>query len=631
MTAKSWGKKEIIRQPDGQIRRSQIVTTFGPGAMVDLIDNAVLVGGLDYWLYDKKTVIQEPRLRDHLAERLQKIGVMLSFENAFREPPLPDEKAPSRNVGVLTLEFPQWFVCQNPRCRALVSSRSLDRKRKPGSDVKRYVHACNRSDTSEAIPVRFVGACRRGHIDDFPWVTFAHLGKEKCSMPELELLEGKTGDFSEIRVRCRSCSVENALVTVMRKESGLDCFGERPWLGRGQAEPCTEHLQLLVRTASNSYFSQVVSALSIHDVGRELEKAVRTQWTTLQAATAATLPAFRTIPEVRAAIAEYSDADVLAIVEAIKAGATPPREPLRDAEYKQLASAALEKKGELPPREEPFWARRIEPQGGVPSGIKSVVLAHKLREVRAQIGFTRIAPMLPDMQGTFESGIRTARLSIAQDWLPATEIHGEGVFIQLDEERVREWEKRPSVVQREKDLRAGWDVWRGTLKSKAGEDEKLPPFPGARFYMIHSLSHLLLSAISLECGYAASAIRERIYCATSKDAGGGDQFPMAAILLSTGTSGTEGTLGGLVEQGRCLKQHLDRATALGRLCSSDPVCALHSPSRDASERHLEGAACHSCLYAAECSCEWFNRYLDRALVVPALGREASLAFFAPTS
>src|SRR5206468_2608587 len=157
MTAKSWGKKEIIRQPDGQIRRSQIVTTFGPGAMVDLIDNAVLVGGLDYWLYDKKTVIQEPRLRDHLAERLQKIGVMLSFENAFREPPLPDDKAPSRNVGVLTLEFPQWFVCQNPRCRALVSSRSLERKRKPGSDVKRYVHACNRSDTSEAIPVRFVG------------------------------------------------------------------------------------------------------------------------------------------------------------------------------------------------------------------------------------------------------------------------------------------------------------------------------------------------------------------------------------------------------------------------------------------------------------------------------------------
>lgn len=127
--------------------------------------------------------------------------------------------------------------------------------------------------------------------------------------------------------------------------------------------------------------------------------------------------------------------------------------------------------------------------------------------------------------------------------------------------------------------------------------------------------------MSLECGYSASAIRERIYCASAKDS-----LPMAAILLSTGSPGTEGTLGGLVGEGRRFDMHLRRALQLGGLCSNDPVCAMHVPT-DRSERHLDGAACHGCLYIAESSCEWFNRHLDRALVVPTIGHDPRLAFF----
>jgi len=101
---------------------------------------------------------------------------------------------------------------------------------------------------------------------------------------------------------------------------------------------------------------------------------------------------------------------------------------------------------------------------------------------------------------------------------------------------------------------------------------------------------------------------------------------MAAILLSTGTSGSEGTLGGLVEQGRVLRGHLRQAYDLGTLCSNDPVCADHTPEGDYAERYLEGAACHGCLFVAESSCERFNRFLDRALVVPTLGHDDGLAY-----
>ena len=302
-------------------------------------------------------------------------------------------------------------------------------------------------------------------------------------------------------------------------------------------------------------------------------------------------------------------------------------EPLRSTEYRQFIASEKETRGELPPEGKDFFARQVEPLEPLPVGFGQLVLAAKLREVRAQIGFTRIEPVTPDLQGEFDLGVRSAHLGLMTDWLPATEIRGEGVFLRLDETAVREWESRPAVVDRGKELLAGYDEWVESLLAGLTPDERIgrvksmPPFPGVRFFMLHSLSHLLLSAISLECGYAASAIRERIYCA-----GATAPLPMAAILLSTGTSGTEGTLGGLVEQGRGIREHLRHAHDLGSLCSNDPVCAAHSPRKDYAERWLEGAACHGCLFIAECSCEWFNRYLDRALVIPAIGQPPELAF-----
>jgi hypothetical protein len=198
-----------------------------------------------------------------------------------------------------------------------------------------------------------------------------------------------------------------------------------------------------------------------------------------------------------------------------------------------------------------------------------LVVASKLREVSAQIGFTRLEPVSPDLQGEYDLGVQAAALGLTTNWLPASEFRGEGIFLELDETAVREWEERPIVVKRGKQLLAGSESWTKSVQAP-------PPFPGVRFYMLHSLAHLLTSAISLECGYAASAIRERIYSGPSSK----DPTSMAALLLSTGTSGTEGTLGGLVEQGRQIRAHLQRAWDLGRLCSNDPVCGTHSPEGD---------------------------------------------------
>jgi hypothetical protein len=140
--------------------------------------------------------------------------------------------------------------------------------------------------------------------------------------------------------------------------------------------------------------------------------------------------------------------------------------------------------------------------------------------------------------------------------------------------------------------------------------------------LIHSLSHALLREIALECGYTAASIRERIYCRNEGDAGG----PMAGLLLYTAAADSEGTLGGLVSLGepRRLGQILSQALESMRICTSDPLCSEHEPSRDG--RTIHAACCHGCLFAAETSCERGNRYLDRSVLVNTFAKEGR-AFF----
>ena len=132
------------------------------------------------------------------------------------------------------------------------------------------------------------------------------------------------------------------------------------------------------------------------------------------------------------------------------------------------------------------------------------------------------------------------------------------------------------------------------------------------YVLFHSFAHMLITSVSLECGYPASSIRERIY--TIPEIGYG-------VLLYTGTSDAEGTLGGLIQVGRRIHDHISNALEMGELCSNDPVCAQHVPANKHERRFLHGAACHGCLLISETSCEQHNEFLDRALVVPTIDHQ----------
>ena len=56
-------------------RQSQLITTFGPGAMVDLPTRSVLIGGLERWhMFDAYRQIDEPALIEALQRGLRKQG-----------------------------------------------------------------------------------------------------------------------------------------------------------------------------------------------------------------------------------------------------------------------------------------------------------------------------------------------------------------------------------------------------------------------------------------------------------------------------------------------------------------------------------------------------------------------------
>jgi hypothetical protein len=193
-------------------------------------------------------------------------------------------------------------------------------------------------------------------------------------------------------------------------------------------------------------------------------------------------------------------------------------------------------------------------------------------------------------------------------------VHGEGIFIRFNEKALQNWEAQDAVKQIDAALMDGHRGWRNR--------RRLDPehgYPGIRYVFLHTLAHLLIRELALECGYNAASIKERIY------AEGEGETRQAGILIYTAAADSDGTLGGLVELGkaenlsRLLMQALNRA----KICSSDPLCSEHKPDKDQS---LHAASCHACSFAAETSCERGNQYLDRTLVVPTIENQEA-AFF----
>ncbi len=597
------------QRADGEIRLNQTISTFGPGSMVDLPRSSVLIGGLESWLGPRQQ-IHEERLVQRLCEILSLPSLSLC------QPPIQDDPNSTARVGISVRPFPLWFLgmvekeYEAPdgrvyRTRPLLHSDLLVEGKYFDEDRKKH----------PVVPVRFVQACVRGHISDLDWYAFVRQEAGDRSGP-LWLDEGGSGnDFSEIFVRCERTKKRRALTEALVPEARAlgTCSGRQPWLGPRVFESCDKPNRLLTRSASNAYFTQTLGVISIPDSDSKLREAVDEVWEDFlrYAEDVGDVRRERRKERVANALEGFEDERVWEEVRRRKSGQETPQKSIKQAEIETLLVQPQREGDDLPEGEFYACARPLTDLAPPLAGrLDRVVLVHRLREVIALVGFTRFEAALPDVEGELDLAVERAPLARETSWLPAVENKGEGVFLSFSSAAMDAWLTRDPVQERGRALMAGFEVWRARRRLHKAE------FPGLPYLMLHSLSHLLITAVSLDCGYSASAIRERIYAGPSG----------YGILLYTGSTGSEGTLGGLVEVGRNIEAHLNRALELGRLCSNDPVCAQHDPTQQEAERFLQGAACHGCLLIAETSCERRNELLDRALVVPTVATPGA-AFF----
>ena len=593
---------------DNIIRQSQLITTYGPGAMIDLPDYSIIVSGLQDWSHLRREKVDEPRL----AAKLRRLLDLPSLE--LWTPPRHEENA-RQAAPVGARIFPTWFIVKDARPssrdprwlrRRLVRWNHLDRGRFRDEDGTR----------KPVVPVRFVCGCRRGHIDDLDWRRFVHQSGRTCERP-LWLEERGTGaDIGDTFGVC-DCGEERSLYEASSPGTGAlgHCEGKRPWIGQFAREACGEPYRLLVRTASNAYFPQTMSVISLPEFDAGLAAKVSAHYDRLKAADdLGALENFRMIPELDAAFADTADETVLAEYRRQRGEGEREDVPVKTAEF-EILDKGDDFIGEDDARSRFFAATLVRAawdpdEDTLLAAIDKLVLVHRLREVVSLLGFTRFEAVSPDKDGELDLDVIRASLAETITWLPAVENRGEGVFMSFRSEEVGRWLARPGVQDRGRQLLEGWRTW--AAERHRPEDG----FPGLAYVMLHSLSHMLMTSIALDCGYPASSLRERVYAG---DGGYG-------ILIYTGSSDSEGTLGGLVETGRRFGSHLRRAVDDGRLCSNDPVCAEHGPNSALEGRLLQGAACHGCLLIAETSCEQRNDFLDRALVVPTVGL-GDAAFF----
>lgn len=584
----------MTRNELGEVRRSQAVATFGPGAIIDFRVGgyrgstvSVVATGLDQWdegatargvLHPQS--ISEPRLERALHVR------------GFRLAPVqPNE---SRQEDVLVgVRFPRWLQC--PGCDRIGPVTADGYWAGEPGDPRRWCPECSKKRRRVyGVPVRLVAACNRGHLDDFPWSWWAHSG-EADHVPQLRLSQGRGSGLASLVVVCDvdpTIARRSLAGSFGERGLGVMCMGRRPWLDSD--EHCDRPLRAVQRGASNLYFALMESALTVPPWSDAVQKRLGIYW--------ADIAGQPTQEERRSLIAALhldqrtgiSLEDLIVQVEQrMKRMESSP--DLRTEEYARLSEGI----GDSIEADSEF---RIEPELIAPELRSTIALLNRvtrLREVRALRGFTRLEPYAGSKDND-----RVSKLSSTdKDWLPALEVRGEGVFLALPESALMQWEARPNVSVRLAQLQS---------RGASGGDEA----PSARSVLLHTLGHMVMAELATKCGYSYAALRERVYAGQD----------MAGILIYTGSADSEGTLGGLARQGRSdhflavLRDALRRA----EWCANDPLCA---DGRLSLSDRCSLASCYACVLAPETSCERFNQELDRGFVV-GTPEEPSIGYFA---
>ncbi len=599
------------------IRPSQFITTFGPGAIIETpLGPHVLCSTDDVLkrIKDSGIKMEDLAIRDI---RLQ--WGLLKGKRIFK---LPDSQNNDwKNFSYPTRKFPSWNLCVKHHVihKALDGCPRCVNKDKPESKLNKYA-------------IRFLRACPEGHMDDVDWwwrvhQRSNHSGGVRCTSQFFNW-SGAASSLSSIIISCggKGCNASCSLGDIYSSES--DCKGNRPEQLRNKSEKtCDKRMQVFQRGSFGLRLPEVVASMTIPPLVSEVHKNLQREdvrrmvdllkynnilneenfWKNLKRdIEEKRIPEFiqeqlrsctwveleESITQIEKAkvattLTEYLCQEHKSLIDVVDTGFPPypydnerrPGEPINF----QVEATAIRRNVLSPSKKFTFRVMPLE----------------RLRVVLVQRGYRRVEYKAPDSILTYNDG--TFDLSPQDVWLPGVEQFGEGIYIDLD----------PNLQGQENWYPSGEAAvkWDSTIPSSAGVNELV--LWNALSVWWHSLSHRLINALVIHSGYNSSSIRERLYLTKTPkgELRGG-------VLLYTTQPGGDGTMGGLTSLVPEFEDILKIALNNIDRCSNDPLCE-HAEIDKISKL---GSACYSCEMVSETSCEHFNGYLHRGLLLEKANR-----------
>lgn len=618
--SKSVKIKYPLRKAGYTTRATQSILQYGVGSMIDFPDQTLMTAAPEFWA-NSVTEIHDTRLEKALGVKYFGMPGTNAGNGMTKE-------------GISYVRFPEWYFC--PVCRRFKSLKSwIEDHKKYASDKAKnddeYMIRKPRCyyDHCDLVATGIITVCAKGHINDFPWIEWAHIKaipkQEVCSDPQLRFRTGTSVSegMQGLVVECENCksratlrdafipNVFEQLIEEGRTE--FCCQGKHPW--KGSRDRCGKPPVTKQRGDTSVYFPCSVSSIVIptntdENINRVIESI---QYKKIQNILEDCEDDDERIEIINKRLDKWTEnianqllmkpSTVKKVLKKLLFKDEQSEEPttgVDSVEYRYEEFCALSgiNEGTISGSEDFLREEMNISEYGL-SGIEKIVLVKKLREVRTLIGFSRLQPVGASDMDT--SGF----VRIKEDntnWYPGYEVKGEGIFIQFNQDELDRWTKTPFVMHRHEMIVDNY--------SDSTMGRRMNEHPDAEFVVLHTLSHLLLKQLSFECGYNIASLRERLYYMPKV----GDTEGMAGVLLYTASGDSEGTLGGLVRQGRsdCFPRIFKEAVDKARMCSNDPVCITSSGQ---GRESLNLASCHACGLIPETSCEKFNVLLDRALVI----------------
>lgn len=578
----------------GSLRGSQLTTTFGPGSIVQMEHDSVLVMGIDTWSSreeDYKT-LNHPYLEQLLAK------------SHFKMP---------RQVGkhrvISCRSFPLWGVCSNPACARLQKHKAA-----PSNGKKFNCCDCK----SEIYAAKFAAICSNGHLEEFPWWEWAHsrvtADHASCTSDSRLVFRarGKGPGLSDYIVMCLDCKASRSCAGATFREGLKDiisgCSGAMPWLGKHASITCddtngrhTPIYGIQIRSTS-MYYPVTVTALYVPEWLHKVQKRITEKRKEITGGLK--FVNYMDMAKSEYFVKEREEYSVDEICKQLTKRFTnrpnltkeSTEAQVRSREYNDLMNNEFV-------GDEYLEITKTEVREDLAEYIMTLKQIKRLTEMRVIRAFTREVPADPYLSE--DDSAKYCNISNKNaDWYPAIENRGEGFLFTLNEDRLHRWEKEPNVRSR---CGLMLDALENLFPDMSREDPRIP----ARYTLLHTLAHVLIRGVAKVSGYGEASIRERIYS--------GQQYN--GILLYTSTPSSDGSLGGLVRQGNTenFANLIRKSVQESTRCSRDPFCAEDNPEE--MERagipmynRVNASACYGCVLLPETSCENVNRLLDRRLL-----------------